>query len=288
MDCGGAGTPIDLDGRVTLARCSACALVFQAGWRDVYGAELYDYYGDRLDWPAERVHKPLNLTRMGELLDDLEPRVGGRRLLDVGCGDGTAVRAASERGWQARGIELSEPAVELCRRFGLDCSAIDFFDPSLDDERFDVIIMIELLEHVPEPGRFLGRAAELLDPGGMLYLTTPNFGSVSRRVLGGDWRVIHQEHLSYFDARRLRSLAAGAGLTVERLTAVNISTATLRRIARRPVADAADPGDRAHQQEVRAQIEGSPVLRLAKTSINRALSATRSGDTLKAWLRPVR
>lgn len=307
VDCGGAGSPIDLAGRVPLARCSSCDLVFQVGWEDVYGAELYEYYATRLDWPAERVHKPLNLERMGDVLDGLETRVRGRRLLDVGCGDGTAVRAAVERGWDASGIELSAPAVELCRRFGLDCSTTDVFDRSLDDERYDVIVMIELLEHVPEPGRFLARAGQLLAPGGILYLTTPNFGSLSRRVLGGDWPVIHPEHLSYFQTGTLRALATGAGLSVDRLISVNVSTTTLRRLVRRPAAagpapvGAGDGGgagedDGAHagrgagaakneQQAVRLRIEGSPVLRIAKASANRALAATRSGDKLKAWLR---
>ena len=57
---------------------------------------------------------------------ELGAHARGRRLLDVGCGDGQLLQSASEAGWQAFGIDLSEPAVRLCRNRGLDAAQIDF------------------------------------------------------------------------------------------------------------------------------------------------------------------
>lgn len=283
-DCDGRGERIGVrGGEVELARCTTCRLVFQIGWKDRLAENLYDYYGERLGWTEERLHPALNRHRIQELLTSTEAKIGGRRLLDVGCGAGGIVKAAQELGWEARGIELSESAVALCRRFGLDCSVTDFFDPAVGDG-YDLVVMSELIEHVPEPSAFLRRAEEVLAPHGLIYVTTPNYASLGRMILNGDWRVIHPEHLSYFTPRTLRACAEAEGLEVERLWTSTLTMSAIKKLLRRVV-----PMDvstsRAHEQEFRESLEGSPVKRTAKRAVNGTLRVTGSGEQMKAFLR---
>lgn len=63
--------------------------------------------------------------------------------------------------------------------------------------------MFEVLEHVDQPMVMIKRVTDLLELGGILYLTTPNYNSLDRLVLGEQWDVFHPEHITYFSTRGL-------------------------------------------------------------------------------------
>lgn len=286
VTCGGQGPLLDFPGAAAvLARCQDCGLVFNRDWAESFNAEMYDYYTERLGWPEERIYNPLNIKRLEGVLRDLAARVPNMTLLDVGCGVGTLVYAAVRQGWQAQGIDLSRGAIEVGQRFGLPCRELDFFDPQLSNHRFDVIVMSEFIEHVPHPDAFLARARSLLADSGAVYITTPNFNSLGRRVLKAQWRAIHPEHLSYFTPATLRGIAARAGLRIERLSTTNISLPALRKMTGRPVKAATGQSLREEEQEYRASVERSWALRAVKNAVNVGLNATNLGESMKALLR---
>jgi 2-polyprenyl-3-methyl-5-hydroxy-6-metoxy-1,4-benzoquinol methylase len=278
-----------------LNRCKSCDFVYLASWREslARSEELYDYYSHIGEGDLTRRHSPENRARHVQFLEELGTHVGGRRLLDVGCGDGQFLQSASEAGWQAFGIDLSEPAVGLCRNLGLDAAQIDFHSSTLDSRSFDVIVMSELIEHVPSPARFLARAAELLDAGGVLYLTTPNFGSLARRALKENWSVMHPEHIGYFERSTLRQMACHqAGLQEIRIETNNITPSTFvawlhgkRAPNTTDVAEVHREMRTDLDQRLRRTLLSHPVLNASKEVINRAVSRAGLGDTLVAWLR---
>ncbi len=286
--------------RLALQRCAACGLVYQRGWGEQFDAGLYEYYRVRADWPLERVYRPLNSRRIASLLDHLGALVPGRRLLDVGCGAGQLVSVATSLGWDARGIDLAPPAVALARKFGARCDVLDFFAPELSTARFDVIVMSEFIEHVPAPARFLRRASELLVHGGIVYVTTPNFSSLTRYLVGvDDWQVVHPQHLSYFTPRSLRRLVnEHTDLAVLSLESRNISPEVLAllrkslrgsRRAERTEYRQPSSQDRASTSttptiELRMRIERSRMLRAAKAAVNKTLDIAGVGEGLFAIL----
>ena len=222
MNYGGGG---NLDDN----RCKSFRLEYLASWEQSLeqSQELYDYYGALSEEDLTRRYSQENRGRQQKLLKALAGYTRGRTLLDVGCGDGQLLQTATDEGWDAAGVDLSETAIVLCHQRGLAASKTDFFDRSLDEKRFDVIIMSELIEHVPSPQRFLKRAEELLDADGVLYLTTPNFGSLARRMLGETWSVIHPEHIGYFERSTLRRLASAETTLREiKIEARNITPST--------------------------------------------------------------
>jgi 2-polyprenyl-3-methyl-5-hydroxy-6-metoxy-1,4-benzoquinol methylase len=275
-------------------RCKSCGFVYLASWEQslAKSQELYDYYGQLSEEDMTRRHSPENRARQQELLKGLSGCTRGRRLLDVGCGDGQLLQTAKDEGWNALGIDLSETAILLCHRRGLAASNTDFFDGSLDEQRFDAIVMSELIEHVPSPQRFFKRAEELLDVGGVLYLTTPNFGSLARRMLGETWSVIHPEHIGYFERSTLSRLASEeTGLREIRIEANNIAPSTfvtwLRRRGNQTGAKAANVHREARRgldQRLRRAVHQSPALGAWRDLLNHAISRAGLGDTLVAWL----
>ncbi|MBX3271845.1 MAG: class I SAM-dependent methyltransferase [Sandaracinaceae bacterium] len=277
------------EGDLGLMRCDECGLVFLDGWSSAFEAELYAYYDARVGASREERYDPLTTARQRELLAAWAPRVRGRRLLDVGCGEGQLVATALDERWAARGIDLATGAIQVCASFGLPCEVLDFFDASLDAERYDVITMSELLEHVPRPGRFLARASSLLAPGGLLYATTPNFDSLTRRLVGPRWSCIHREHIAYFTEATLSSLAAASmpGCRV-RVRSKNLSLGEIAQRLRPAPArgetcspqEAHQVAARSRQRRLRALIAGSRGLSLAKRGANALVGAAGVGDTL--------
>jgi len=275
-------------------RCKSCGFVYLASWEQslAKSQELYDYYGQLSEEDLTHRHSPENRARQQELLKALGGYTRGRRLLDVGCGDGQLLQTAKDEGWDALGIDLSETAILLCHRRELAASKTDFFDQSLDEPRFDAIVMSELIEHVPTPQRFFKRAEELLDAGGVLYLTTPNFGSLARRMLGEAWSVIHPEHIGYFERSTLSRLASEeTGLHEIRIEANNISPSTfvtwLRRRGTqtgRKAAEVHGETRRGFDQRLRRAVHQSRVLGASTHALNHAISRAGLGDTLVAWL----
>ncbi len=275
------------EANIEIVRCAECRLAYLSDWAGEFDAALYDYYARRGNLPEERIYNPLNTRRHHELLTRLATHLVGKSMLDVGCGEGHLVRSALADGWAAIGIDLSAAAIHTCETFNLPCSVLDFFAPSLDRRRFDLITMSELIEHVPAPGRFLARAESLLVPGGLLYVTTPNFGSLTRAIAASYWKEIHREHLSYFTPNTFMHLVhANTSFALDSLETRNIGVASV--LARFRAGRDSKPnmsGHRQSEQGLRGRIETSRGLQLLKTVLNGALSATRTGDTIVACLR---
>ena len=277
---------------LSLRRCRECGTVFLADYADAFVAELYDYYRRHVAKAKEEVFDPITGKRCLELLARFAGLLRGRRLLDVGCGLGQFVDLANRNGWQDLGFELAGPAVEFARRHGIAVCEDDFLTAELPENSYDLVTFFELLEHVPEPAAFLRRAAEVVRPGGLAYLTTPNFDSLERRILGPDWSVIHREHLSYFTPRTLSAMVLQVGdWEIVDLETRNISVAALNawqaNFFRRGGAKTADGsgGGGGDAADLRRRMEESPALGLVKRVANTFLRGTGTGAGISMLLR---
>lgn len=266
-----------------LLKCLTCDLIYWSGWAEDFDL-THDLHYAQLE-PGYRPN-PLTIQRQDEVMAELGRLVLGRRLLDVGCGWGGAVAAAGRAGWIAKGIDLSPVAVDYCQKQGLDCDCTDFFDLDPNAESFHVIMMSELIEHVAHPAEWLNQARRLLASGGLIYVTTPNFNSLGRRLLGNDWNAIGEGHIAYFTVNTLRSAAAAAGLEVLQLETRNPSVVALRRLL---LLDRGAPvtrsGQYAAQQRARLAVSNWRSLRSVKWLVNWLLGLTRTGETIVAVLR---
>jgi 2-polyprenyl-3-methyl-5-hydroxy-6-metoxy-1,4-benzoquinol methylase len=155
------------------------------------------------------------------LLEELGP-LSGKALLDIGCGNGAVSASLAERGAQVVGIDLSETGIALARQEHpeLKWAAMSVYDDlrsSLGRE-FDLVVSLEVIEHLFDPRLFLQRAFEVLKPGGLLVLSTPYHGYLKNVVLALSGRLDAHftvlwdgGHVKFFSWATLRTLLAEAG-----------------------------------------------------------------------------
>ena len=136
------------------------------------------------------------------------------KILEIGSGLGYMTFALRRTGFDAIGMDISAVAVEnATQRFGPFYQQADLKDWSLRyPQTYDVVLMAELIEHVPEPGNLIQMAVKLLKPGGKLVMTTPNKSHFPEWVL---WETEAPPiHLWWFSESSIKSLAYSASLKV--------------------------------------------------------------------------
>jgi len=282
---------------LSLHQCLKCGTVFLGGYSNDFVPELYAYYDKYVNLGKENVFDPITSNRCQDLLRWFSRFSIGQELLDVGCGLGQFVEVANRRGWIAEGLELSRGAVNFACRQGVTVRELDFLSEEIKPNSYDLVTLFEVIEHVPTPAEFLRRAGEVVRPGGLVYLTTPNFASVDRFLLGQNWGIIHREHLTYFTPHTLRALVKKTSrFEILHLETRNMSMAALRVLGcglfprATPVVDSHDEFetdcDPEHQMyDLRRRVDSSTFLGLIKVFVNGLLNMTGLGVTMVMLLR---
>jgi SAM-dependent methyltransferase len=191
--------------------CHECGAVEQPGLPS--GEELHALYRETRDgsYLTEEAGRRATARRLLELIGE---HVLPGRLLDVGCGPGLLLDEARMAGHDVVGVELSrEAALHAREALGLDVRevALEDFD---DADGFDVVVLADVIEHVDDPVGAIGRCAELLRPGGVLCVVTPDPSSATARLAGRRWWGYLPAHTCLLPRRTLRELLVAEGLVV--------------------------------------------------------------------------
>lgn len=149
-------------------------------------------------------------------LERIERHAGRGRLCDLGCWVGFLVSEAERRGWEAWGVEPSEFASSFAvERLGLRVQQGSLDSADLPEQHFDALVLGDVIEHLPDPGRALERMASLLAPGGVVYLALPDAGSRVARGLGSRWWSVLPTHVQYFTRSSMARLLDRTGFDLE-------------------------------------------------------------------------
>ena len=142
----------------------------------------------------------------------LDPPAPGARLLEVGCGSGEQLARLRDLGWDVEGIDFDAEAVASARSRGLPVRHGLIGEQDYPEGHFDVVVMVHVIEHVPDPIELLRQCRELLKPGGRLVAITPNVGSWGHRRYGRDWLDLDPpRHLNLFSMKNFGGVLARAG-----------------------------------------------------------------------------
>ena len=107
--------------------------------------------------------------------DTLKPTEPGARALDVGCGVGQVVARLAEAGFEAHGVDVSEPNIERAKNFCPRCQVYDGRRLPFPDAYFASVGALNVLEHVDEPESFIKELVRVTRIGGRIVLSSPNF-----------------------------------------------------------------------------------------------------------------
>lgn len=187
---------------------------------DLTQADPSGVYG-YVDYISERINKQAGYRHICERLQQYaRPARKPARLLDYGCGLGFFLDAAYDHGFEVEGVEFNEYAREYIRKR----YRYPVFGPGEIDarERYDVITMFDVIEHLHEPFDTIRQLRGMLNDNGVLLLLTMDCTSVTSRLLGKrleDFRRI-REHLYFFDRANLSSILEKHGFEVLRTESI--------------------------------------------------------------------
>jgi SAM-dependent methyltransferase len=205
-------------GETDFRMCPACGIVFRKEFPGP--AELEEIY--RQAYSEARIRGGETDQESGTFASKayaryLAARVArrGQRVLDVGAGTGELVALLRRSGLDADGVEYSRAARDYCAQNRGIALSEDF--ARLSPGSYDLITMIEVIEHVTDLRATLSGARSLLKPGGRLFVTTPNRRNIRALIEKGHWREARKKfHLFLFDRASLeRHLSLGGYARVE-------------------------------------------------------------------------
>jgi SAM-dependent methyltransferase len=196
-----------------LVRCDACDGVYLSGKQF---ASLEEYYGvaypPRYHDGTHGVHGTRTIRRhnVDRLVSHRKKKL---RVLDVGAGAGTFLKYMQRRGHDVSGIEMNG---ELAKRVSSELG-VSVFGGTLEQfetrERFDLITLWDVLEHMIDPRESLQQLKQLLAPEGSIVIGVPDFASTEAKLLGAMWFGLEvPRHTIQCTPKHVDMLARGAGL----------------------------------------------------------------------------
>jgi 2-polyprenyl-3-methyl-5-hydroxy-6-metoxy-1,4-benzoquinol methylase len=175
---------------------------------DAYTSGVYREYVNARD---------LKIATARQRLARIRSHARGRQLLDIGCSCGFFLEAATEEGFEVSGVELSTAAISMAppsireRIVNGDVNVL----LAQSDRRYDVVTAFDIIEHTYDPVRFLQEIKQILVPGGLLVLTTPDTGHFLRFVMGKRWPMLQpMQHTVLFSRRGITEVLEKVGFRV--------------------------------------------------------------------------
>jgi glycosyltransferase involved in cell wall biosynthesis/tetratricopeptide (TPR) repeat protein/SAM-dependent methyltransferase len=207
-----------------IVKCRSCHTVYLR--TRLNAAELdriYQTYvddGSHLKLPADAAQAAESPWKRSYFLNEImeiDPARGP--MLDVGCSWGAFLLGARAQGFSPMGIELTRKAVRFANKtLGIPVVNTQFLDTPIPAAALQVITMVHVLEHLPQPKQALAKAFDILKPGGLFCGIVPNIESFSSQRQRDSWYWLDPNyHYVHYSPATLRSHLEAAGFVVERL-----------------------------------------------------------------------
>ena len=190
--------------------CSSCGNIQQAKYYSDYHLKIFyekyyrDIYGslspsELFDHQYDRSHKVF------EFCEDYIS-INNGKILEIGTGSGGILARFRDSNFEVEGIDLDERYMEFARNKGLPINYGDIDSLSIDDSRYQMVIICHVLEHIKDPKEFLNKIKKLLKKESFLYIEVPIIESVLngayRGLLG---RYFQNAHVSHFSIDTLKA-----------------------------------------------------------------------------------
>jgi SAM-dependent methyltransferase len=214
-------------------RCEACGFEYiaprptpqeTAGFYDISGYYTQGGFDPAASAVARgllsrlRNHLAWRFDRSDDMIDVITRRLPrGAQVVDIGSGDGWQIKLLSQRGFRMTGVERDTKSASLQ---GEPAQVFEGSAEALPGElprgSFDAVMFKQVLEHLVDPVHALRNAAQLLKPGGVMFVEVPNNESAIAQQSGLSWEHMDvPRHINFFTQQTLQASATAAGLAVE-------------------------------------------------------------------------
>ena len=211
-----------------IVQCNVCEMVYinprlsPQAISDLYHEDYF--HGKGFDKSIEYKEEFERLSKQTELSDwdvaaikellKTETSDSKPNLLDIGCGMGLFLWKAKNAGFNVEGIELSSYAADFVESLDIKIIGKSIYDTTLKEESYDAIVMKEVIEHLPNPRLALEKIYKALKKGGLLFMTTGNYGSPERKLKGKNWFYFMPEgHIYIFSNRTMKKYLSEIGFS---------------------------------------------------------------------------
>ena len=191
-----------------LHQCKECGFLQCANLDDVLS------YYENLEDPSYETGRKERAIQARKILETVQKFCSAGRLLDIGAGSGILVEQAIKMGFNVDGIEPSrwlQNQAKMVHQLPVHLGT--FPQPHLSGP-YDVITIIDVIEHVPAPVQLLTHAGNVLAPNGIVVVVTPDVNSIMARLLRWRWWHFRIAHIGYFNQNNLNIAATKAGFNL--------------------------------------------------------------------------
>lgn len=185
-----------------IVKCKNCGLIYiNPRLKDDL---IINGYTNSIDeaYISQKESRIKTFTKVLRLIESFYSNRG--RILDVGTAAGFLLKVAKESGWETFGIE---PSIWMCeyanRNFDVNVQQGTLIDGLFENNFFDVVVLWDVLEHIPDPLSTLKIINKILKPKGLIIINFPNIEDIFSKVLGRKWWFILSAHLYYFSTKTL-------------------------------------------------------------------------------------
>lgn len=238
----GCGQALQTSGIVlsegALRRCPGCGQLLSSCDATRFADSMQEFDATEGTLPSGKAEKRYQ-QRMGKILTGAATSLGNRprylRLLDVGCSSGALLRVAHKLDYEVNGVEPAKKAAATACAEGFDVYPGLLQEAEFMANRFDLVTMFEVIEHLTNPLDVVREIHRILRPGGLLLIGTGNGDSWTAQFLKSKWEYFdiasHGGHISFFSPRSMQLLASQSGFHIEKISTKRVNLAERRDVS---------------------------------------------------------
>ena len=210
-----------------LLKCKECGFVFtvprpsneelRSLYKQDYYSEKQGTYGYNVNYVKAVYIRKSEFSKILRIINKHSVRDGN--LLDIGCAHGFFLDIARSNGWKTWGVDISPDAVRFAKRkLGLNIFEGTLEQASYPSKFFDVITMLNFIEHCIDPLSIIFEVNRILKIGGLAAILTPDIESKLAIKKAQNWNQIKPpEHLNYFSRNTIRKLLEERGFQIKKI-----------------------------------------------------------------------
>lgn len=212
-----------------LQKCSSCGQFLSSCTREQHENALLKWNvadGTNPNPRSVERYRKVSGRRLTTAIKLLNTESHPLQLLDVGCSSGALLAVAENMGMEVFGVEPASAAAATAQRAGFDVYAGYLHEACLPSEKFDIVTLFEIVEHLSDPIELIAECSRVLKPGGILAVNTPNAASWTAKFMSERWEgfclIRLGGHASFFTPKSMNSLAQICGLQIARIETRNV------------------------------------------------------------------